>query len=68
MQVADAGGVFVVSPDTNPAVIARTLKRGMKSYPGVFSPSDAFRAFAGRRDGAQILPGGGARPQGHSRP
>ena len=35
--VADAGGVFIVSPDANPAVIERSRARGMGSYPGVFS-------------------------------
>src|SRR5437870_10212663 len=43
--VAAAGGTFVVSPDCNEVVIARTLGRGLRSYPGVFSPTEAFRAI-----------------------
>src|SRR5690606_30369683 len=43
--VAAAGGKFIVSPDTNAAVIAETVALGLKSYPGVFSPSDAFVAI-----------------------
>src|SRR5690606_35340548 len=43
--VAQAGGTFVVSPDTHEPVIMETVRLGMKSYPGVFSPSDAFRAI-----------------------
>ena len=35
-NVAEAGGAFVVSPDTNASVIAQTLERGLASYPGVF--------------------------------
>ena len=50
--VADAGGQLVVSPDTNPAVIGATIERGMTSYPGVFSPTDAFTAI---RSGATAL-------------
>ena len=50
--VAAAGGRFVVSPDCNTAVIARTLARGLRSYPGVFSPTEAFRAI---RAGAHAL-------------
>jgi 2-dehydro-3-deoxyphosphogalactonate aldolase len=50
--VAAAGGTFVVSPDCNEAVIARTLARGMRSYPGIFSPTEAFRAI---RAGAHAL-------------
>jgi 2-dehydro-3-deoxyphosphogalactonate aldolase len=50
--VAAAGGTFVVSPDCNEAVIARTLACGLRSYPGVFSPTEAFRAI---RAGAHAL-------------
>lgn len=50
--VAEAGGKFVVSPDTNKQVIERTLEHGMASYPGVFTPTEAFRAI---RAGATAL-------------
>lgn len=50
--VVEAGGQFVVSPDTNEDVIARTIARGMRSYPGCFSPTEAFRAI---RAGATAL-------------
>jgi 2-dehydro-3-deoxyphosphogalactonate aldolase len=43
--VKAAGGVLVVSPDTNEDVIRRTRTLGMASYPGVFTPTDAFRAI-----------------------
>lgn len=54
--VADAGGTFVVSPDTNAAVIERTRARGMSSYPGVFSPSDAFTALRAGATGLKFFP------------
>ena len=50
--VAAAGGAFIVSPDCNEAVIARTLALGLRSYPGIFSPTEAFRAI---RAGAHAL-------------
>src|SRR5262245_62096241 len=54
--VADVGGVFIVSPDCNEAVIARTLARGLRSYPGVFSPTEAFRAIRAGAHGLKIFP------------
>lgn len=63
-QVADAGGAFVVSPDTNAEVIARTLQRGMLSYPGVFTPSDAFRALRAGATGLKFFPAEVLGPKG----
>lgn len=54
--VADAGGVFVVSPDTNAAVIERTVARGLRSYPGVFSPTEAFTAIRAGATGLKFFP------------
>lgn len=54
--VAAAGGTFIVSPDTNEGVIAETVKLGLKSYPGVFSPSDAFKAIRSGATGLKFFP------------
>ena len=54
--VAGAGGTFIVSPDTNAAVIAETVRLGLKSYPGVFSPSDAFAAIRAGATGLKFFP------------
>lgn len=62
--VADAGGVFVVSPDTNVAVIERTVARGMRSYPGVFSPTDAFAAIRAGATGLKFFPAEVLGPKG----
>jgi 2-dehydro-3-deoxyphosphogalactonate aldolase len=51
-----AGGTFVVSPDCNEAVIARTLARGLRSYPGIFSPTEAFRAIRAGAHALKIFP------------
>jgi 2-dehydro-3-deoxyphosphogalactonate aldolase len=54
--VKAAGGTFIVSPDSNEAVIARTRELGMASYPGVFSPTDAFRAIRAGATGLKFFP------------
>ena len=54
--VKAAGGQLVVSPDSNEAVIARTRELGMKSYPGVFTPTDAFRAIKAGATGLKFFP------------
>lgn len=51
-QVADAGGRIVVSPNTDPTVIARTIERGLTPMPGFGSASEAFAAY---RAGARYL-------------
>jgi 2-dehydro-3-deoxyphosphogalactonate aldolase len=51
-----AGGTFVVSPDTNEDVIRRTRALGMASYPGVFTPSDVFRAIRAGATGLKFFP------------
>ena len=62
--VRAAGGQFVVSPDTNPAVIARTRELGMASYPGVFSPTDAFAALRAGATGLKFFPAEVLGPKG----
>src|SRR5262245_18271052 len=37
--VVAVSGTFIVSPDCNEAVIAHTRARGLRYYPGVFSPT-----------------------------
>jgi 2-dehydro-3-deoxyphosphogalactonate aldolase len=54
--VRGVGGQFVVSPDTNTDVIARTIELGMKSYPGIFTPTDAFRAIRAGATGLKFFP------------
>ena len=62
--VKAAGGQLIVSPDTNEAVITRTKALGMKSYPGVFSPSDAFKAIRAGATGLKFFPAEVLGPKG----
>ncbi len=59
-----AGGSFVVSPDTNEDVIRRTRALGMASYPGIFSPTDAFRAIRAGATGLKFFPAEVLGPKG----
>ncbi len=63
-SVADAGAMFVVSPDCNEPVISLTRALQMESYPGVFSPSEAFRAIRAGADGLKFFPAEILGPQG----
>lgn len=63
-QVADAGGRLIVSPNCDPAVIARTKALGLQSWPGVFTPTEAFAALAAGADGLKLFPGSMAGPDG----
>lgn len=56
-QLAAAGGTFMVSPNTDAAVIARSLELGMEVLPGFLTPTEAFAAIgAGARD-LKLFPG-----------
>lgn len=63
-QVKAAGGVFIVSPDTNEDVIKRTRATGMASYPGFFTPTDAFRAIRGGATALKAFPAEVLGPKG----
>lgn len=54
--VAAAGGAFIVSPDTNRHVIAATVRLALKSYPGVLTPSEAFKAIHAGATGLKFFP------------
>lgn len=62
--VSDAGGTFIVSPDTNKQVIEETVRLQMLSYPGVFTPTDAFRAIKAGATGLKFFPAEVLGPRG----
>jgi 2-dehydro-3-deoxyphosphogalactonate aldolase len=63
-EVADAGGRLVVSPNTDPDVIAATRARGMESWPGVMTPSECFAALKAGATGLKLFPGSLIGPEG----
>jgi 2-dehydro-3-deoxyphosphogalactonate aldolase len=62
--VAAAGGTFIVSPDTNPRVIEETVGLTLKSYPGVFTPTEAFTAIRSGATGLKFFPAEVLGPRG----
>jgi 2-dehydro-3-deoxyphosphogalactonate aldolase len=56
--VAATGATFIVSPNADARVISRSKELGLGSYPGVFTPTEAFAALAAGADALKIFPAG----------
>ncbi len=56
-QLAHAGGTFMVSPNVDPAVIARSLALGMDVLPGFLTPTEAFAAINAGATSLKLFPG-----------
>lgn len=52
----EAGGEFIISPDTNPDVIKKTKDLGMVSMPGALSPSEIQIAHRSGADFVKLFP------------
>ncbi len=63
-RVAAAGATFVVSPNQDSAVIARSKSQGLGSYPGVFTATEALAALQAGADGLKIFPASALTPGG----
>jgi len=61
-HVKSAGGQISVSPDCNPAVIARAVERGLVPLPGVFTPTEAFTAVRAGARHLKLFPAEAASP------
>lgn len=55
-QVIAAGGRLIVSPNTDTAVIARAVARGVDVLPGAMTPTEAFTALAAGAYHIKIFP------------
>jgi 2-dehydro-3-deoxyphosphogalactonate aldolase len=55
--VAEVGGELIVSPDCKVDVIQRTKALGLQSWPGIFTPTEAFSALNAGADGLKLFPG-----------
>ena len=53
-----AGAKFIVSPDTNEAVIRATVAAGMISMPGALTPTEVVTAHAFGADFVKLFPAG----------
>ena len=52
----EAGGQFVISPDTNPDIIKKTKELGMVSIPGALTPSEITIAHRSGADFVKMFP------------
>lgn len=62
--VAAVGGQLIVSPNCDVDVISHTRSLGLESWPGVFTPSEAFSALKAGASGLKLFPGSMAGPSG----
>lgn len=59
---AKAGGAFIISPDTDVAVIRRTRELGLVSMPGALTPSEIKTAHEAGADFVKVFPLGNMGP------
>jgi 2-dehydro-3-deoxyphosphogalactonate aldolase len=64
VDVQNAGGTLIVSPDCNPAVVEKTKELGMQSFPGVATPTECFTALRHGADGLKFFPASLIGPSG----
>jgi 2-dehydro-3-deoxyphosphogalactonate aldolase len=62
-RVREAGGRIIVSPNTYPPVIEATVRAGLVSSPGFFTPSEAFRAIRAGAHALKLFPAENATPK-----
>jgi len=63
-RLAAVGGQLVVSPNLDPEVIVETKRLGMRSFPGVMTPTECFTALKAGADGLKLFPGDLVGPKG----
>ena len=66
LRLAQMGAGMIVSPDCNPRVIVATKQAGLKSYPGVMTPTECIAALRNGADGLKLFPGTLIGPEGLS--
>lgn len=54
----EAGANYIISPNLDETVIQRTKQLGLISIPGVFTPSEAVKAFVCGADMVKVFPAG----------
>ncbi|MEG3175066.1 2-dehydro-3-deoxy-6-phosphogalactonate aldolase [Sphingomonas sp. RB3P16] len=54
--LAATGATVMVTPNTDPAVIARAVELGLEPMPGFVAPSEAFRAIAAGARRIKLFP------------
>jgi len=57
-RACEAGALYIVSPNTDQAVIARTKALGLISVPGAYTPSECMEAHKAGADFIKLFPAG----------
>ena len=55
-RVRDAGGMLIVMPHADVAIVREAKRLGMVCLPGVATPTEAFAALAAGADGLKLFP------------
>jgi len=55
-RLAQTGASLMVAPNTDPAVIARAIERGLEPMPGFVTPSEAFAAVTAGASRLKLFP------------
>ena len=55
-MAADSGASYIISPDTDEAVICETKQLGLVSIPGAYTPTEAKRAYNAGADFVKLFP------------
>lgn len=55
-RAQDAGARIIVAPNADPDVISAAATRGLRPYPGVATPTEAFRAVAAGARSLKLFP------------
>lgn len=58
LMTRDAGGKFIISPNTSEAVINETKKCGLVSIPGALTPTEIVNAYSFGADFVKVFPVG----------
>ena len=58
----DAGGEFMVTPNTNPSLIRQCVADGLVAMPGALTPTEAVEAFDAGASYVKIFPAGSLGP------
>lgn len=63
-RLAETGGRLLVSPNVDPAVLARAAAHGMVTMPGVLTPTEAFTALRAGASALKFFPASQIGPAG----
>lgn len=54
----DAGAKYIITPNTNPALIRKVKEYGLVSFPGAMTPSEIEDAWEAGADAVKVFPAG----------